>query len=60
MLCLKRKDRAGGEYTYQLMPEDSDKMTSEKDNNILKDIDKESFLEDHAINADMGTITTHK
>jgi hypothetical protein len=46
-------------YAYQLMPEDSDKVTSEK-SSVLKGIDKESFLEDHAVDADKNTVTVCK
>ena len=63
ILQLKKKDRRTEEdneqYAYQLMPKDGDQVTSEKDN-ILKDIDKESFLEDHAVDADMTTLKTCK
>ena len=63
MLQYKKKDRRAEEgneqYAYQLMPEDADQVTSEK-GIILKDIDKESFLEDHAVDADMTTLRTCK
>ena len=41
------------------MPEDSEKVTLEKDS-IMKEISKESFLEDHAVDADMATLKTCK
>ena len=55
---IERGRAQDDDYAYQLMPKDSDKVSSEK-SSILEGIDKESFLEDHAVDADRNTATIH-
>ena len=57
---IERGRALDDDCAYQLMPEDSDKVSSEKSSiYILEGIDKESFLEDHAVDADRNTATIH-
>ena len=55
---IERGRALDDDCAYQLMPEDSDKVSSEK-SSILEGVDKESFLEDHAVDADRNTAAIH-